>query len=168
MGTKHKGTPDEVAALEAYIKLMRCSASLSARLQPTLDAAGLTVSRFGVLEALYHLGPMRASQLAEKLLRSGGDLTLVIRNLERDGLVRRERERTDGRAYRVRLTAAGARRIRQVFGAHLRDLVREFAVLTRGEQGQLSRLCKKLGRGRARPNHGRRRGQERQRRMNLI
>ncbi|MBI2683761.1 MAG: MarR family transcriptional regulator [Acidobacteriales bacterium] len=145
MGTHHKGTSEEVAALDAYIKLMRCSESLTTRLQPGLDRAGLTVSRFGVLEALHHLGPLRSSQLAKKILKTGGNLTLVVRNLERDGLVRRERDRTDSRAYRIHLTAAGERLISRVFAEHLRNVVREFSALSLEEQAELARLCKMLG-----------------------
>ena len=55
-----------------------------------LSDHNLTISQFGVLEALYHLGPLSQRQLADKILRSSGNLTMVIDNLERDGLVRRD------------------------------------------------------------------------------
>ena len=42
----------------------------------------MTVSQFGVLEALHHLGPLRQGEISAKLLRSGGNITLVVDNLE--------------------------------------------------------------------------------------
>lgn len=51
-------TAGEVAALDAYIKLMRAADSVTARLEPVMGSAGLTVGQFGTLEALLHLGPL--------------------------------------------------------------------------------------------------------------
>lgn len=58
MPTHHIGPPGEVAALDAYIKLMRAADSVTARLEPVMGSAGLTVGQFGTLEALLHLGPL--------------------------------------------------------------------------------------------------------------
>ena len=46
----------EVAALDVYIKLMRVADSVTARLEPVMASAGLTVGQVGTLEALLHLG----------------------------------------------------------------------------------------------------------------
>ena len=46
---------------------------------------------------LLHLGPMHQRELGRKLLKSSGNITLVVDNLEKRGLVRREREREDRR-----------------------------------------------------------------------
>ena len=89
MGTKHHGTAREKRALDAYIKLRRAANTLSALEAAALREARLTESQFGVLEALYHLGPLRQTDLASKLLCSAGNLTTVVDNLERDGLVER-------------------------------------------------------------------------------
>nr|NIP73420.1 MarR family transcriptional regulator [Gammaproteobacteria bacterium]NIR98346.1 MarR family transcriptional regulator [Gammaproteobacteria bacterium]NIV21028.1 MarR family transcriptional regulator [Gammaproteobacteria bacterium] len=82
MGTHYKGDPAEVAALDAYIKLARAAESVIARIHRR-TASGLTVSQFGVLEALYHLGPMHQRMIGAKLLKSGGNVTMVIDNLEK-------------------------------------------------------------------------------------
>ena len=57
MPTHYRGTTEEQAALDAYIKLMRAAESVTARLEPLMRAADLTVGQFGALEALLHLGP---------------------------------------------------------------------------------------------------------------
>jgi MarR family 2-MHQ and catechol resistance regulon transcriptional repressor len=146
MGTRHQGTAEEVRALDAFIKLIRCGDSVSARLAGSLTDAGLTDSQFGVLEALYHVGPLHQCDLGQKLLKSGGNITTVVDNLEKDGLVRRERGVADRRFVTVHLTAEGRRLVKRVFPEHLRRIVKEMGILTAGEQETLGRLCKILGR----------------------
>ena len=85
MGPRHQGSKAETLALDAYLKLMRAADSVAARAHVALPAH-LTLTQFAALEALYHLGPLFPSELASKLLKSGGNLTLVVKNLERDGL----------------------------------------------------------------------------------
>lgn len=145
MPTHYQGKPAEVRALELIIKLSRCHESVNHRLEVGLEEAGLTTSQFGVLEALWHLGPLCLSELAKKLLRTGGNLTLVVSNLERDGLVKRQRGKEDRRYYQVQLTAKGERLIRKVFPRHLAGLVKLAGALQPAEQQELARLCKKLG-----------------------
>lgn len=140
--------PCHRVALAAFVKLMRASESLAARLQPELTAAGLTCSQFGALEALLHLGPMCQRELGEKLLKSTGNITMVVDNLERRGLVRRERDEQDRRYITVHLTAAGHELIADVFPRHAEAIEAEMSVLTTEEQEQLGVLCKRLGLGR--------------------
>ena len=99
MPTHYRGAPSEVAALDAYIKLMRAAESVTARLEPSMAAAGLTVGQFGALEALWHLGPLCQRDLGRKLLRSSGNITVVVGNLALRGLVRRARRRRFDRRF---------------------------------------------------------------------
>src|SRR6266545_1475603 len=105
-------------ALSAYIKLMRAAESLTARVNLHFTAAGLTISQFGVLEALYHLGPLCQKDLAQKILKSSGNLTLVIDNLEKRRLVKRERTSQDRRYVTIHLTPEGEALIAEVFPKH--------------------------------------------------
>jgi MarR family 2-MHQ and catechol resistance regulon transcriptional repressor len=145
MPTHHKGTNRETQALNTYIKLMRAADALNSRLAPVFEKHGLTYSQFGVMEALYHLGPLCLGELAQKILRSGGNLTLVARNLERDGLIRRVPSPEDRRVRRMELTARGKSLIEKAFRDHVANLVRQMAALSCGEQQELGRLSKKLG-----------------------
>ncbi len=141
----YKQSKDEARALNAYVKLMRASEAVTARIHPHLTDAGLTMTQFGVLEALYSLGPLSQREIARKILRSSGNITLVIDNLEQRGLVRRTRSKEDRRSYAVDLTAAGRRMIGGIFPRHAAKVVEELKSLTRAEQEELSRLCRKVG-----------------------
>jgi MarR family 2-MHQ and catechol resistance regulon transcriptional repressor len=146
MGTRHDGPPEEVRALDVYIKLMRAAHAVSGRIHAHLKEDGLTTGQFAVLEALAHLGPLSQRDLCAKLLTSGGNLTLVVKNLERRGLVRRSRPAHNRRLMMVELTPAGRRLVDAVFPRHARAVVADFAVLPADEQEMLARLLRKLGR----------------------
>jgi MarR family 2-MHQ and catechol resistance regulon transcriptional repressor len=145
MPGRYKGSPGEVLALGAYVKLERAASSVGGALAPHIAAAGLSESQFGVLEALLHLGPMHQCDLADRILKSSGNMTLVIRNLEKRGLVRRERSAVDRRFNRVHLTAEGERLVRAVFPPHAVRIMGLMGALTAAEQRTLARLCRKLG-----------------------
>ncbi len=147
MGTNYRGTAGEQRALNAYINLMRASESVTGRLQPLMAKAGLTVSQFGVLEVLLHLGPLSQCEVARKLLKSGANITTVIDHLEERGLARRERSLEDRRVIHVQLTDAGRRLIGRVFPRHVRGIVGEMNILSARELETLRALCRKLGKG---------------------
>ena len=146
MPTHYKGTEEERRALDVFIKLMRATESVADRTGGPMAAAGLTPSQFGVLETLYHLGPLMLSQLADKHLKSRNNFTVVVDNLEKQALVRRERSGEDRRAVWVHLTEAGRERIEQVFPTHVGAVVEDMRVLTPEEQEQLGALLRRLGR----------------------
>lgn len=145
MGTHHQGSEAERVALDAFIKLRRAAESVSNRVNRHLADAGLTESQFGVLEALWHLGPLSQAVLARKILRSSGNLTLVVDNLEKRGLVARSRESRDRRIVNVSLTREGDALIGSLFPLHLQRIVAEFERLSSEERIELARLCRKLG-----------------------
>jgi MarR family 2-MHQ and catechol resistance regulon transcriptional repressor len=128
-----------------YIKLSRAAEAVNTRVNQHLKGEKLTISQFGVLEAIYHLGPMHQNRLAEKILKSSGNLTLVIDNLEKRGLVTRERDPEDRRCMTIDLTEAGRALIESIFPRHVGIVVQEINVLSMEEQNQLATLCRKLG-----------------------
>lgn len=143
--TNYKGSKDEARALNAYVKLMRASESVTARIHTHLVPNGLTPTQFGVLEALSSLGPLNQREIGRKILKSSGNITLVIDNLEKRGLVKRERSKEDRRSYAVDLTVAGRKLIGTIFPRHAAKVVEEMKALTGAEQEELSRLCRKVG-----------------------
>ena len=145
MPTHFTGSRAEMRTLNTFIKLTRCTNSLLARLAERNSIGDLTYSQFAVLEALYHLGPLTQGVISQKVLKSGSNMTTVIDNLERDGLVRRERDTNDRRVIHVHLTEAGSQKVEQVLPGHVAALVEEFSVLSVAEQETLGALCKKLG-----------------------
>lgn len=139
--------PAVVAAVRAYVKLMRAHRSVIARLEPALAACALTLTQLGVLEAVLHLGPLTHGELGRKLLTSPGNLSDVVDKLEKRGLVCRVRAVVDRRQVRVELTAAGRVLISEVFPRHAADIARAMAGVDAGELVVLDRLLRKIGQG---------------------
>lgn len=139
------GNSTTYRALNSYTKLMRAADSVTSRTSRQMTAADLTISQFGVLEALLHKGPLCQRDIAAKILKSTGNITMVIDNLEKRGLVRRERDSADRRYLTVHLTDAGSALVARVFADVEAAIVAEMGSLSEDEQELLGTLCKKLG-----------------------
>jgi MarR family 2-MHQ and catechol resistance regulon transcriptional repressor len=145
MPTHYQGEEKVVQALNLFIKLTRAAESVNAELKARNSMGGLTISQFGTLETLYFLGPLTQGEIGQKLLKSSGNMTLVIDNLERDGLVRRERSDEDRRRVLIHLTYKGRKLIEGIFPQHAEDVTGIMRVLTAEEQEVLEDLLRKLG-----------------------
>ena len=145
MQERYDRSKEESRALRTYVKLMRAAESVTARIHRHLSSTGLTISQFAVLEALYHLGPLSQREIGQKILRSSGNITMVIDNLEKNGLVRRQRNEADRRFFIVHLTDKGDSLINKIFPSHAAVIAKDLGVLTASEQDELGSLCKKLG-----------------------
>ena len=147
MPTHFKGTKKEIETLNAFIKMTRASESISHRLSRHLadSCEKLTLSQFGILESLYHVGSSNQRDLGAKLLKTGGNITMVIDNLVKRNYVLRETDPNDRRASIISLTEEGREFISGYFPVHLAKIVEEFSVLTSEELKELGRLCKKVG-----------------------
>ena len=147
MATKYKGSVKERNALNAFISLNRAVETVRININKNFQHNGLTESQFGVLEALLHLGPLCQKDIAEKLLVSSGNITMVIDNLEKRNLVKRNRSENDRRYIHIELTKSGKNLIQSIFPDHVDSIVKEFSILTAEEQKTLRNLTKKLGKG---------------------
>jgi len=145
MPTHYQGTPEEELSLDTYIKLTRATDTINARLSMASSMQELTISQFGVLEALYHLGPQAQNILGEKILKSNSNMTTVIDNLEKRQLVQRERAKDDRRKIIVHLTDRGMNLIKDIFPKHVRAIEQQFSVLSSEDKQLLCDLLRKLG-----------------------
>jgi MarR family transcriptional regulator, 2-MHQ and catechol-resistance regulon repressor len=145
--THYSGDTHTLLALDTYIKLTRATSAIEGRLLSHGTLGKLTLSQFGVLEVLYHLGPQCQGVISQKLLKSTGNMTLVIDNLEKQGLVRRSRVEADRRQVMIELTQQGTELIEAIFPHHAAAITEEMSVLSAEEQIELGRLLRKLGLG---------------------
>jgi MarR family transcriptional regulator, 2-MHQ and catechol-resistance regulon repressor len=132
-------------ALDVWIKLARAYTTFSRLATKDILSHGLTLPQFGVLESLGHLGAMSTGELCRKLLVSGGNMTVVLDNLQKEGLIERVQSTEDRRTINVSLTEKGKHLFETVFPKHAHEIGELASVLTVDEQRELSRLLKKLG-----------------------
>jgi MarR family transcriptional regulator, 2-MHQ and catechol-resistance regulon repressor len=145
MGTKYKGSKKTIDALNSYIKLIRSAESLSSKLNLMLSDYGLTESQFGALDSLYHLGPMKQKEIGWKILKSGGNITMVINNLEKRGMVERRKGEKDKRQFIIHLTSKGRKSLSELLPHIVKKIKKHFEILDKDEQKELQRLCKSVG-----------------------
>lgn len=145
MGAEKKYGKKIELALNTWIKLARAYSVFQHCADEDIRAHGLTTPQFGVIEALGHLGSLRVGVLCDKMLISGGNMTLVLDNLEKRGLIQRAFSRDDRRAILVELTETGNRVFNESFPKHAEKIGELFSVLNQDEQKQLGSLLKKLG-----------------------
>ncbi len=132
-------------ALTTWVKLARAFSVFNKATIKDIESYGLTEPQFGVLETLGHLGTMTFGQLCKKRLVSGGNMTVVVDNLEKLGFVERKHCEEDRRAIYVRLTQKGDELFRDIFPKHAKFVSGLTSTLTEKEQEQLGSLLKKLG-----------------------
>ncbi len=132
-------------ALRTYVRLLRAANAARSCASRHLGDTGLTLSQFAVLEALYHLGPMSLTDIAQKILTTAGNLTMVAGNLEKCGLVLRQQSPEDRRVSILALTSKGKTLMRGLFPLHAAAITDFFQALSPAEQERLGDLCRKLG-----------------------
>ena len=145
MAAKSKSSEQRLA-LATYIRLMRAANAARTHASRQLEGTGLTLSQFAVLEALYHLGPMSLSDIAQKILTTGGNLTMVVGNLEKQRLAHRQKSPEDGRVLIVVLTPKGKALIQRIFPTHAVAITEFMSSLTPDQQEDLANLCRRLQR----------------------
>ena len=128
-----------------WVKLARAFATFNKITVDHIRSFGLTQAQFGALECLGHLGSMTIGELCRKQLVSGGNMTVIVDNLEKDGLVERIRSAEDRRVIVVQLTPTGKKKFLEIFPKHAECVARAASVLSSAEMGEMSRLLKKLG-----------------------
>lgn len=132
-------------ALRLWITLARCYATYARAVAGKVQEYGLTTPQFGILEALYHLGPLSLGEIAVKMLVTGGNVTYVMDRLEEQGLVYRDRSPDDRRVIQAKLTAEGHALMARVFPGHGEYIEELSGHLSGEEQESLRALMKKLG-----------------------
>jgi MarR family 2-MHQ and catechol resistance regulon transcriptional repressor len=132
-------------ALTMWVKLARATTTFGRLTGKDIEQHGLTQPQFGVLEMLGHLGPMTIGDIGKRMLVTGGCITVILDNLEKEGLAERIRSVEDRRVIKVQLTDKGQILFKEVFHKHANRVAELASVLTEEEQLQLSTLLRKLG-----------------------
>jgi len=135
---------DTRAALHLWVALNRASASIYVHLHQQVEAHGLTLTEFGVLEALLHKGPLPLGEIGDLVLLTSGSMTYVVDKLERRNLLQRRRSQEDRRVLYAELTPEGETLIQAAFAEHAALLGDLMTSLTRGEKREAAALLGRL------------------------
>ena len=131
-------------ALHGLVIFRRASNAISRQEVQTIKKHNLTVAQFGVMEALYNKGNLRIQDLIDKLLSTSGNMTVVIRNMIRDGYIFKVADEKDKRSYLIGLTPLDRETIEKILPEHYNNIGKIFSVLSLKEQEDLARILKKF------------------------
>lgn len=125
---------DKNPALKAMVVFRKAQRTLDAQSSAFFQKANLTPTQFSVLEVLYSKGSMRINKLIGSLLATSGNMTVVLKNMERNGWISRCQDAKDKRACLVQLTPEGKALIETILPEHIKRVEALFSVLTETEQ----------------------------------
>ena len=97
------------------------------------------------IRLVLHKGPSPINTIGEKVLLTSGSMTAAANRLEKKGLVRREKDPSDGRCFYLHLTYTGRKLIQKAYETHAVRLEKLAEILTAEERDELVRLLKKIG-----------------------
>lgn len=109
IGVEARVAADDHQSLKLWLRLLACSTQIEIEIRRRLrERFGVSLPRFDYLAQLHrHPDGLRMSALSRYLMVSGGNVTGLTDELQKDGLVERIEDPDDRRSWRVRLTAAG-------------------------------------------------------------
>ena len=115
---------------------------MRSRLRSQFDT---TLPRFDLMAQLErHREGLKMNELSRLLMVTGGNVTAIVDQLEKEGLVERLDEPADRRAFRIRLTKSGERTFAEMARAHEEWVVELLAGLSRRDQDELLRLLARV------------------------
>ena len=146
IGLEARAAADDHAALKLWLRLLACSTQIETEIRKRLRARfGITLSRFDYLAQLHrHPEGLRMNALSRYLMVTGGNITGLTDELEKEGLVQREPSPQDRRAFVLKLTPEGRGRFEQIAAEHEGWIVELFAGWTPAQKTQVHELLAQL------------------------
>ena len=137
---------DDHSALRIWLRLLTCTQLIERQVRSRLrEEFETTLPRFDLMAQLdrYREG-LKMNELSRLLMVTGGNVTAIVDQLEKEGLVERLEEPDDRRAFRIRLTRSGVKSFTEMARAHEQWVVDLLEGLSRRDQDELLKLLAKL------------------------
>jgi DNA-binding MarR family transcriptional regulator len=111
LGHEARADAGDHAALKLWLRLFACTAQVETLIRRRLRARfGISLARFDYMAQLYrHHDGLKMKALSRQLMVTGGNITGLTDELERDELVQRRSDPADRRTWLVKLTPKGRR-----------------------------------------------------------
>src|SRR5687768_13313379 len=137
---------DDHRALRIWLRLLTCTQLIERQVRSRLRSQfDTTLPRFDLMAQLErHRAGLKMNELSRLLMVTGGNVTAIVDQLEKEGLVERLDEPADRRAFRIRLTKSGERTFAEMARAHEEWVVELLAGLSRRDQDELLRLLARV------------------------
>lgn len=131
-------------SMRTVVRIEKTNLKLHNKMVSYLNGFNLTFNQFKVLEVLYHRGDLNISSITKLTMSTPGNITVVVRNLKRDGWITAIKDPNDSRASILTLTQKGKDVIEDVFPDHAQNLHKSLEVLSDEELDTLYELLNKV------------------------
>ena len=146
IGHEGRVVSDDHQSLKAWLRLLSCSTQVETVIRKRLRVeAGITLARFDFMAQLHrHPEGLAMSVLSRYLMVTGGNVTGLADELEKEGLVSRTLDATDRRSSRVALTRKGRTRFDKLAAMHEAWIIALFGDMPATDMRQLYELLGRL------------------------
>jgi len=131
-------------AMRTAVRVERFNLKFKNQLANYLNEFDLTSNQFKVLEVLNHRGDLDISSITKLTMSTPGNITVVVRNLKRDGWITSIPSKNDKRKSILTITQKGIDIIQRVFPNHAKNLHQSFEILNDEELDTLYELLNKV------------------------
>ena len=131
-------------SMKTVVRLEKASLKITNLTVNYLSKLNLTFNQFKVLEVLYHIGDLNIGSITKLTMSTPGNITVVVKNLNRDGWITSIKDPKDNRASILSITQKGIEIIEQVFPTHASKLTKTLEVLSDEELNTLYDLLNKV------------------------
>lgn len=139
-------TEEHHQSIRLWLRLLTCSSLIESQIRSNLrHSFNTTLPRFDLMAQLErHPEGLKMGDLSKRMMVTGGNVTGITDQLVDEGLVVREDNPRDRRAYIVRLTRRGQEAFAEMARAHERWVIEFFEGLSEKEKQQLFALLAQL------------------------
>ncbi|MDR0579464.1 MAG: MarR family transcriptional regulator [Campylobacteraceae bacterium] len=131
-------------SMQTWIQLIRAFQKIRSYELLYINQNHLTMNQFEILEVLYHRGDMPISTITKLISSTPGNVTVVVKNLQRDKLVEIGSNKNDKRERIVSITPVGQEKIGAMFERHSQNLKSCFEALSDDEIDTLFAYLRKI------------------------
>lgn len=131
-------------SMRTWIQLSRAFYKISTKEIKYFAEHDLTLNQFKVLEVLYHRGDLNVGSITKLTMSTPGNITVVVRNLKRDGWIHSVKDDSDKRSTLLSISPKGVKVIEDIFPTHAKNLTSDFEILDDDELETLYKLVRKL------------------------
>ena len=131
-------------AMQTWIQLFRSFTKIRAKESLYINSFDLTMNQFQVLEVLYHRGDLSIGAITKLTMTTPGNITVVVKNLKRDGFISAISDPKDKRSSILSITQKGKDIIEKLFPNHAKNFEGYFGAFNEEEINTLFMLLRKL------------------------
>ena len=131
-------------SMQTWIQLFRAFNKIRVKESSYIQSFDITMNQFQVLEVLYHRGDLNIGSITKLTMSTPGNITVVVKNLKRDGYLETTLDNKDKRTSIVSISQKGKELIEKLFPNHAKNFEEYFKVLDNEETDTLFKILRKL------------------------